>query len=41
MAMAAMGVVSAGGFLGMGFIKKKCPQGVAGLVLQKTPVFKA
>jgi hypothetical protein len=40
MAMAAMGVVSAWGFLGVGFLKKKSPQGVAGLVLQKTPVFR-
>jgi hypothetical protein len=39
MAMAAMGMVSAGGLLGMGFHKKKYPQGVASAVFEKTPVF--
>ncbi len=39
MAMAAMAMVSAGGFSGMGYLNKKCPQGVPGLVFQKTPVF--
>jgi hypothetical protein len=38
MAMAAMKVVSAGGFSGVGFQKKKSPQGVAGPVFEKTPV---
>jgi hypothetical protein len=38
MAMAVMEMVSAGEFLGMDFQKKK-PQGVAGPVFKKTPVF--
>jgi hypothetical protein len=39
MAMATMKVVSAWGFLGVGYRKKKYPQGVAGPVFEKTPVF--
>jgi hypothetical protein len=39
MTMVAMGMVAAGGFLGVGYLKKKCPHGVPGLVLHKTPVF--
>jgi hypothetical protein len=39
MAMAAMKVVSAGGFSGMGYPKKKYPQGVAGPLFEKTSVF--
>jgi hypothetical protein len=39
MAMAAMKVVSAEGFSGMGYPKKNFPQGVAGPLFEKTPVF--
>ncbi len=39
MAMAAMKVVSAGGFMGVGCSKKKYPHGVVGPVFEKTPVF--
>jgi hypothetical protein len=39
MAMAAMGVVFARGFSGVGYPKKKSQQGVAGVVFKKTPVF--
>jgi hypothetical protein len=42
MAMAAMGMVAAGGFSGLGYLNKKCPQGVLGLVFykKKNPVFR-
>ncbi len=39
MAMAAMDKVSAGGFSGVSFHLRKCPQGVASAVCKKTPVF--
>jgi hypothetical protein len=39
MVMAAMGMVAAMGFSGVGYPKKICPQGVLGLVFLKTPVF--
>jgi hypothetical protein len=39
MAMAAMGMVAAGGFSGVGYPKKKYPQGVAGPVFEESPVF--
>jgi hypothetical protein len=38
MAMAAMEMVSAGGYWGWAF-RKKYPQGVVGPVFKKTPVF--
>ncbi len=37
--MAAMKVVSAGGLSGVGYPKKKYPQGVVGPVFEETPVF--
>ncbi len=39
MSMAAMGMVAAGVFLGVGYLNKKCPQGFPGLVFHKNPVF--
>jgi hypothetical protein len=38
MAMAAMNMVSAGGFLAVSFHLKRCPQGVAFLLCKKTPI---
>jgi hypothetical protein len=38
MAMAAMNMVSAGGFLGVRF-HLRCPQGVASVLCKKTPIF--
>ncbi len=39
MAMAAMNMVSAGGFWGVSFHLKRCPQGVASVLCQKTSIF--
>ncbi len=37
--MAAMNMVSAGGFLGVSFHLRRCPQGVASVLCKKTPIF--
>jgi hypothetical protein len=37
--MAAMNMVSAGGFSGVSFHLNKCPQGVASVLCKKTPIF--
>jgi hypothetical protein len=37
--MAAMNMVSAGGFSGVSFNLSKCPQGVASVLCKKTPIF--
>jgi hypothetical protein len=37
--MAAMNMVSAGGFLGVSFHLRPCPQGVASVLCKKTPIF--
>ncbi len=37
--MAAMNMVSAGGFLGVSFYLRKCPQGVASVLCKKSPIF--
>ncbi len=37
MAMEAMNMVSAGGFLGVSFYLRRCPQGVASVLCKKTP----
>ncbi len=39
MAMAAMNMVSAGGFLGVSFHLRRFPQGVASVFCKKTPIF--
>ncbi len=39
MAMAAMNLVSAGGFSGVSFHLRGCPQGVARVLCKKTPIF--
>jgi hypothetical protein len=38
MAMAAMNMVSAGGFSGVSFHLERCPQGVASVLCKKTPI---
>ncbi len=37
--MAAMNMVSAGGFSGVSFHSRRCPQGVASVLCKKTPIF--
>jgi hypothetical protein len=37
--MAAMNMVSAGGFPGVSFHLKRCPHGVASVLCKKTPIF--
>ncbi len=37
--MAAMNMVSAGGFSGASFHFRRCPQGVASVLCLKTPIF--
>ncbi len=37
--MAAMNIVSAGGFSGVSFHVRTCPQGVASVICKKTPIF--
>jgi hypothetical protein len=37
--MAAMNMVSAGGFSGVSFHLRTCPQGVASVLCKKTPIF--
>ncbi len=39
MVMAAMNMVSAGGFSGVSFHFRRCPQGVASVLCKKTPIF--
>jgi serine/threonine protein kinase len=39
MAMAAMYMVSAGGFSGVRFHSRRCPQGLASVICKKTPIF--
>ncbi len=39
MAMAAMNMVSAGGFSGVSFHLRRCPQGVASVLCKKNPIF--
>jgi hypothetical protein len=39
MSMAAMNMVSAGGFLGVSFQLRRCPQGVAFVLCKKNPMF--
>jgi hypothetical protein len=39
MTMAAMKMVSAGGFSGVSFYLRRCPQGVASVLRKKTPIF--
>ncbi len=39
MAMAVMNTVSAGGFSGVSFHLRRCPQGVASALCKKTPIF--
>jgi hypothetical protein len=37
--MASMNMVSAGGFSGVSFHVRTCPQGVASVLRKKTPIF--
>jgi hypothetical protein len=37
--MAAMNMVSAGGFSGVSFHLRRCPQGVTSVLCKKTPIF--
>ncbi len=37
--MAAMNMVSTGGFSGVSFHLRTCPQGVAPVLCKKTPIF--
>jgi hypothetical protein len=37
--MAAMNMVSAGGFWGVSFHLRRCPQGVASVLCKKIPIF--
>ncbi len=39
MTMAAMNMVSAGGFSGVSFHLRRCPLGVASVLCKKTPIF--
>jgi hypothetical protein len=39
MDMAAMNMVFAGGFSGVSFQLRRCPQGVASVLCKKTPMF--
>ncbi len=39
MAMAVMNMVSAGGFSGVSFHFRRCPQGVASVLCKKIPIF--
>jgi hypothetical protein len=39
MAIAAMNMVPAGGFSGISFHLRRCPQGVASVLGKKTPIF--
>ncbi len=41
MAMAAMNMVSAGGFSGVSFHLRRCQQGVASVLCMKTPIFES
>ncbi len=41
MAMAAMNMVSAGGFSGVSFHLRRCPQGVASVLRKITPIFES
>ncbi len=37
--MAALNMVSTGGFLGVSFHSRRCPHGVASVLCKKTPIF--
>jgi hypothetical protein len=37
--MAAINMVSAGGFFGVSFNLRRCPQGLASVFCKKTPIF--
>ncbi len=41
MAMTAMNMVSAGGFLGVSFHLRTCPKGVASVLYKKNPIFQS